>query len=218
MNRKDAREQRRALKERIQAEELAKIREEENCAAPIARTAATVGATVGKEGRAGIAVVADTKMGRPSEYTEEESDVICAWIAEGKSLRGYMRATGRDLTTVYRWLRTYPDFHKRYARAHEDRADTLADELVDIADEVSQGSLEEIQAAKLRIDTRKWVAAKMRPTKWGDAPVPQQKTNVVFNIGLKPAQLSTVAHSAAPTIDMEAAPVLAQTADKASAD
>jgi hypothetical protein len=196
-------EEKRALKDRIQAEELQRVKEAENCAPPKALTAATVRA-VGEEGKP------RSVMGRPSEYTEEEGDRICAWIAEGKSLRSYSRATGRDLTTIYRWLRERGDFHKRYARAHDDRADTLADEMVDIADEAARGTMEEIQAARLRVDTRKWIAAKLKPTKWGDIQVAAPKTNVTFNIGLPQR---TVAHAVIPTIDLEAVPVLEQPAD-----
>lgn len=204
--------ERRALKDRIQAEELQRVREAENCAAPITLTAATVVTAVGEETVGGERTVGAVSQGRgrPSEYTDEEGDRICAWIAEGKSLRSYSRATGRDLTTIYRWLRERGDFHKRYARAHDDRADTLADEMVDIADEAARGSMEEIQAARLRVDTRKWIAAKLKPTKWGDIQVAAPKTNVTFNIGLPQR---TVGHAVKPTIDLEATPVLEQPAD-----
>jgi len=205
------REERRALKDRIQAEELQRVKEAENCAPPTALTAATV---VTEAVKAVETVEGGEKpkavMGRPSEYTDEEGDRICAWIAEGKSLRSYSRATGRDLTTIYRWLRERGDFHKRYARAHDDRADTLADEMVDIADEAASGTMEEIQAARLRVDTRKWIAAKLKPTKWGDIQVAAPKTNVTFNIGLPQR---TVGHTVRPTIDVEAAPVLEQPAE-----
>ena len=202
------------LKERIQQEELDRQAALENCAPPNtlqeAINASTVGENIGEDTPTAVVTVEAEKRGRgrPSEYSEEEADNICAWIAEGKSLRSYTRATGRDLTTIYRWLREYGDFHKRYARAHDDRADTLADELLDIADEAASGTLEEIQAAKLRIDTRKWISAKLRPQKWGDTPVPQQKTNVVFNIGLKQPPQLVRSHTVVPTIDVQAAPVL----------
>lgn len=215
-------EERRALKDRIQQEELQRVRELENCAPPIALKEETAVAAVGEhiegeEQSALTAVDSDKRgRGRPSEYTEEEADAICAWIAEGKSLRSYTRATGRDLTTIYRWLRERGDFHKRYARAHDDRADTLADELIDIADEAALGTLEEIQAAKLRIDTRKWISAKLRPTKWGDTPVPQQKTNVVFNIGMRNSPQLEVSHTVVPTIELQPAPLLESGPDNES--
>lgn len=179
------------LKKRIEQEELAKVREQEQPSQ-----------LWEKRGR-----------GRPSEYTEEEALDICVWIAEGRSLRSYCRARGREMHTIYRWLDSRSDFRQRYARAHEDRADSLADEITDIADEVATGTMEEIQAARLRVDTRKWVAAKMRPIKYGEAPPPVQKSAVVFNIGLPNRTATTVVdipHTEAPTIASDAAPILGQ--------
>lgn len=149
--------------------------------------------------------------GRPSEYTDEEGDAICSWIAQGKSLRSYCRLEGRAIDTIYRWLRERPDFRERYARAHDDRADSLADELTDIADEVSAASMEEIQAAKLRIETRKWIASKLKPTKWGEQQVQQQRTAVTFNIGLPSREQRTIvvdSHSDIDTIAPKPAPLL----------
>lgn len=146
--------------------------------------------------------------GRPSDYTDEEGDRICAWIAEGRSLRSYCRLEGRAVDTVYRWLRERRDFRERYARAHEDRADSLADEITDIADEVASGTSEEIQAARLRVDARKWVASKLRPSKWGEYQADTAKTNITFNIGIRPA------HNPAPTIIDNPLPVLESSPDK----
>lgn len=146
------------------------------------------------EAQAMAAVPATRERGRPSDFTEEEGDRICAWIAEGRSLRSYCRLEGRAVDTIYRWLREHRDFRERYARAHDDRADSLADEITDIADEVASGSMEEIQAARLRVDARKWVAAKLKPTKWGDYQADTAKTNITFNIGIRQP------HTPAPTI------------------
>ena len=212
-----------AQKAAIEAEELRKVAEAENRAALdslLAAQASTVETAVEGEGDSSTAVTATTATkattaagrGRPSAYTEDEADVICTWIAEGKSLKSYCRASGRPMMTVYRWLREYADFRDRYARAHEDRADTLADELVDIADSVAAGSLEEIQAARLRVDTRKWIAAKLRPGRWGEQKDTGPKTNVTFNIGI-PNRQAAIAHSTAHTIDAEPLPALEQQSD-----
>ena len=125
-------------------------------------------------------------MGRPSSYTDERADELCTWIAQGNSLRSFCKLHGMEAQTVYRWMRERPDFQQRYARAHEDRADSLADEMCDIADEVaaSGGSIEAVQAARLRIDTRKWIAAKLRPGRWGEVQAPKAQTAVTFKIGL----------------------------------
>jgi len=125
-------------------------------------------------------------MGRPSSYTDERADELCTWIAQGNSLRSFCKLHGMEAQTVYRWMRERPDFQQRYAHAHEDRADSLADEMCDIADEVAAngGSIEAVQAARLRIDTRKWIAAKLRPGRWGEVQAPKAQTAVTFKIGL----------------------------------
>lgn len=123
--------------------------------------------------------------GRPSEYTQEEADVICAWISGGKSLRKYCLHTKRPMETVYRWLREHADFRDRYKLAHEDRADTLTDEMLEIADEAgAEPSIEGVAAAKLRVETRKWLASKMHRTKWGDEVKQQAATQVSIRIGI----------------------------------
>jgi hypothetical protein len=54
-------------------------------------------------------------------------------------------------------------------RARAAQAECLADELVEIADEVQDtDDMVKVQAAKLRIDTRKWVASKLLPKKYGE--------------------------------------------------
>lgn len=78
-------------------------------------------------------------------------------------------------TTVYRWLGENEVFREQYARAREDQADTLADEIIDIADEQAEVTKEDgttydpdVGRDKLRVDARKWVAAKLKPKKYGD--------------------------------------------------
>jgi hypothetical protein len=203
------REEKRAQKDEIEARELERVRldeivataalsaghgenlvtqEEKNCAADGELEAASGSAPVVEKG----------KRGAKSQYTVEEGLTICTWIAEGRSLRSYCRASGRSIDAIYRWLRSDSVFREQYARAHEDRADTLADELLDIADGVTSGTNEEIQAARLRIEARKWIASKLRPSKWGEQREQVKAQNVVFNIGLPQKT-----HSNGATIDAE---------------
>ena len=85
------------------------------------------------------------------------------------------------MATVFRWLREKPAFQEQYARAKEEAADALADEIVDIADERDGKAVmadgEEVAVVfdstavarnRLRIDARKWIAAKLKPKKYGD--------------------------------------------------
>jgi len=109
------------------------------------------------------------KGGRPSKYTPQLAQRICTEIAQGKSLVAVLKAEGMpDYSTVTRWL-DHPKhevFRKMYARAREDQADYLADELVEIADTAKDR--DSAAAAKVRTDTRKWVAAKLKPRKYGE--------------------------------------------------
>jgi hypothetical protein len=102
--------------------------------------------------------------GRPTSYTEEVADSLCEHIALGMSLRSFCALDGSPrVPTVYRWLQSNPEFRERYARAREDQAETHADEIVSIAD-----LAEDVNKARLQIDARKWVAAKLKPKKYGE--------------------------------------------------
>jgi hypothetical protein len=122
--------------------------------------------------------------GRPSSYTPEKAAAICGRLAAGEPLVRICRDESLpDVVTVYRWIAAYEDFRNMYARAREDQADTLADEIADIADENPravpvygrEGELVEIKIdtafeawRKTRIDARKWSAAKLKPRKYGE--------------------------------------------------
>lgn len=120
------------------------------------------------------------QMGRPSTYSEEKATEICARIAAGESLNSICKEQGQPgITAVYAWLLRHENFAKMYARAREEQADTLADEIVAIADDGSNDTSvdengfertnqENIQRSKLRVDARKWVAAKLKPRKYGE--------------------------------------------------
>jgi hypothetical protein len=123
--------------------------------------------------------------GRPSDYTEEAGAALIQWITEGKSLRSWTRQTGISVMTVYRWAAQEATFREQYARAHEHRSDTLADEILDIADETAgTDSIAAVKAAQLRIETRKWIAAKLKPQKWGDKQIVEQTGSVTFSLGI----------------------------------
>jgi hypothetical protein len=57
---------------------------------------------------------------------------------------------------------------ERYARATDDRADLIADEMLDIADNDNNKDNIIVQRDRLKVDTRKWLLAKLKPKKYGD--------------------------------------------------
>jgi hypothetical protein len=119
------------------------------------------------------------KMGRPTKYSDELAAIILTRIAEGESLNKITKEDGMPShATVYLWLLQKPDFSESYVRAREDQAETLADEIVAIADAppaeitddkgVTRTDSGWVTWQRNRVDARKWVAAKLKPKKYGD--------------------------------------------------
>lgn len=88
-----------------------------------------------------------------------------------------------SVQTVLKWLRQdRGGFVAQYARAKEEQADFMIEEMIDIADDGSndlmtivKGDLayeaenkEVTNRSKLRVETRKWIASKLKPKKYGD--------------------------------------------------
>lgn len=129
----------------------------------------------------------EKRLGRPkgsgSGYTPEIALAICEALANGQSLRSYCREDGKlKPSTVCTWLVEHKDFAERYARAREAQADALFEEALEIADDGSNDWMERhdgenvgyaingehVSRSRLRVDTRKWAAGKMRPAMYGD--------------------------------------------------
>lgn len=114
-------------------------------------------------------------QGRPSDYSEELAGRICSLLAEGQSLAKICRNDWAPSTqTVFTWMRVKPGFLDMYTRAKEESADYLADQIVEIADEapptLDSGATDSgaVQHQRLRVEARKWTAAKLKPKKYGD--------------------------------------------------
>jgi hypothetical protein len=112
--------------------------------------------------------------GRPTKYTEEIAARICEAVATSTNGLEKICDSNPDFphkSTVRRWIVEVETFRDLYARAKEQQADVLADEIIDIADQVAEDKLlthEKVGAAKLRVDSRKWVASKLKPKVYGD--------------------------------------------------
>jgi len=112
--------------------------------------------------------------GQPTKYTVETGDKICAGITSGKSLKKIADENDFCLASIFNWLRTNAEFLDNYTRAKEDQADLFAEEMMEIADEqlipLIDGKVDGgvINHRRLRVDTRKWIASKLKPKKYGD--------------------------------------------------
>ena len=116
-------------------------------------------------------------MARPSDYTQEIADKICAQLAEGKSLRTVcLQEDMPDKQTVFSWIRTHKEFLDQYARAKEESADADLETIEDLGDLAIEESKTAdpkaanavVSAYKLKADNLKWAMSKKRPKKYGD--------------------------------------------------
>ena len=123
--------------------------------------------------------------GRPSLYSPELSDEICSQISMGKSLRTICQSESMPcIATIFSWLRTNKEFLDSYEKAKEEQADAMVEEMLDIADDGTNDWMEQknangdnigykingehVQRSRLRLDTRKWIASKLKAKKYGD--------------------------------------------------
>src|ERR1035437_8338550 len=119
-----------------------------------------------------------------SEYTQEVATSFCELISNGMSMRSACQEPGIPAPkTIFQWLRDHPEFNKQYELAAQERAESMREDIIDIADDgrndymerrLRNGTLkdvlngEAIQRSKLRGETRQWMMARMKPRKYGD--------------------------------------------------
>lgn len=129
--------------------------------------------------------------GRPSTYTAELAEEICTTIASSTSGTKRLcieRPHWPSQDTIFTWLKNYSEFSEQYARAKVCQVEALVDEMLDIADDSSlDTSVDEngksvcnsaaVSRAKLKIDTRKWLACKLVPRVYGNKVDCAQVTN-----------------------------------------
>lgn len=128
---------------------------------------------------------APVKQGRPSDFTLDLAEEICEALASTPRGLDWICARNEGFPsarTVNRWLAVHEEFRQNYAHARERQADLLFDECLEIADDTSSDTKmvgregaeteacdsEWISRSKLRVDTRKWMAGKLAPKKYGD--------------------------------------------------
>ncbi|MGD0465323.1 MAG: hypothetical protein ABSA84_01315 [Gammaproteobacteria bacterium] len=122
------------------------------------------------------------KKGRPTNYTLAIVNEICTAIASSSKGIGRLckdNSGWPNQDTIFTWLKIHSDFSEQYARAKRLQIEVLVDEIIEIADDSSQDSIinkqgqiicnnAKINRARLRIDTRKWIASKLAPKIYGD--------------------------------------------------
>ena len=124
--------------------------------------------------------------GVPLTYTKELGEEICQKLSVSEY--GLKRLCAENphwpcKQTIFEWRIKVKEFGDLYAIAKQDQIETLIDDCLDIADDTSHDTLlkqnkngeeyevcnsEWINRSRLRIDTRKFLAAKLAPKIYGD--------------------------------------------------
>jgi hypothetical protein len=114
-------------------------------------------------------------------YSKEKFNDIIAFIEDGLSLRKAAIKGGISTRSFYDWIEKDVELQQQYARATISRADSIFEEILDIADDSSgdkkyteNGEVmdsEYVQRSRLRVDARKWAVSKMNPKKYGEKQV-----------------------------------------------
>lgn len=129
-------------------------------------------------------------MAKPKDLTKDQKKEIVEYILDeistsNISLRkatyraiGRFKLDGLAHNTVLNWISDF-EMTDHYARAMEQRAENIFEEILDIVDCEDQDIMldeegnprtnhDVIQRDRLRVDARKWMLGKMQPKKYGD--------------------------------------------------
>lgn len=124
------------------------------------------------------------RSGAQSIFTPALFTLICDRISRGESLRSVCRDPEMPhKSTVLRWLREMPDLRDRYVQARDDLMEYWASDILEIADDGTLDTMKglnkygdevmvpnhaNVQRDRLRIDSRKWLLARLKPQVYGD--------------------------------------------------
>lgn len=114
-------------------------------------------------------------------YTKEVGEQICGLVASGKTVAAAARMVGFSPTTVRGWANQDVDgFRDKLKMAKDLCVENMVDEVIEIADDAQKDfkidpktgkpvfNFEAVARSKLRIETRKWVAAVVNPIKYAE--------------------------------------------------
>lgn len=110
----------------------------------------------------------------PIPLTDADLDHLCAFVACGGSLSEWARRQKRKKPTVIDWIMGDPERVRRYREARKLQIDAMIDDLIELCDapvpvdSFGRTDSAAVQQLRLRVDTRKWIAAKLLPGQYGD--------------------------------------------------
>lgn len=129
------------------------------------------------------------KGGRPTKYTPELGEEICDAIASSELGLSHLVDQHPDWPerqNIFIWLRKHPEFRDKYYKAKEDQTEVCVEYMHEvmnephkIVDKETGISKVDVPMLRLKMDTMKWHASKLKPKKFGET-----KTQELINTEL----------------------------------
>ena len=125
-------------------------------------------------------VIKEIYMPRKSEINKETMTKIADLVMEGHTMATVARKIGVAKGSIYRWIGKFPELKEMIQAARVLKAESYMDEIVEIADDRSHDLIEDLESgqmrpnaaavarAKLQIDTRRKLAAIIKPEAFGE--------------------------------------------------
>jgi hypothetical protein len=99
---------------------------------------------------------------------------VCERLGAGTPLPAIAAALGVETEALLAFAKL-PENADRYRAAKAERAEALAEQALDIVDAADAG---DVRIVKLRVDTRKWLAAHLDPGRYGESRAVQVGVSV----------------------------------------
>ena len=118
--------------------------------------------------------------GRPTDYTPELADHICAMLACGTTPLHRLAKQNDTFpaeTNIYKWMWKYPEFRQKYLDAKEAQAILIADEIMQCLWDTDERT-EAIAKMNLVLNGAKWHLSKLAPKQFGDKKHVTQDMNL----------------------------------------
>jgi hypothetical protein len=116
--------------------------------------------------------------GRPTLKTLQLCKEICERVAKGETLTAILAEPGMPAwSSVHEWKQSDESFRQALMRAREQQAEVWAEEMLSISDD-ELPTHEAIGRARLRMQSRQWLAGKFNP-QFADKP-----TQIGVNVGV----------------------------------
>jgi hypothetical protein len=131
---------------------------------------------------------ADISKANKAIHAMGGENAVVEYVAQGGTVTALCKELGIGVSTFDRWLDRGGEARRAaYTRARARAGQSLAELALTIANEAV---VADVQVAKLRVDTHRWMASKLNPEAFGDKQQP------LINIDLGTMALDALRHRA----------------------